>query len=235
MNDEERQDSFHPSSFSLHPFIVRWAFARFYREFAWTYDAVAAGVSGGQWSQWTLAALPFLRGRVLELGCGTGNIQRALAEQHGHAVGLDLSPQMLRLASAKLKGAGLQTQLLRANAGILPFPSQTFDTLIATFPSEYIVAPETVAEARRVLRPAGQFVILLAAQFHGSTYYRRAIDALYRITLQRPVLAPASLAPPDSIVGQRYRHAGFVVREFWHAVGASGVDLHIIVADVSSR
>ncbi|NTV64514.1 MAG: hypothetical protein HGA65_13385, partial [Oscillochloris sp.] len=50
--------------------LVRWAFERLYREFAWTYDMVAVAVSGGLWRRWGLAALPYVRGRVLELGFG---------------------------------------------------------------------------------------------------------------------------------------------------------------------
>src|SRR5581483_7415360 len=82
---------------------IRWCFARFYREFAWTYDAVAAAVSGGRWPDWGRAALPYLRGRVLELGCGTGNLQRALAQYPGVGwpIGLDASPQMLAITRRK--------------------------------------------------------------------------------------------------------------------------------------
>lgn len=233
MNDEDTNLGVHRLALGAQRFAVRWAFTRLYREFAWTYDAVAVIVSGGQWFQWTLAALPFVRGQVLELGCGTGHIQRALALRHEPAVGIDLSPQMLRLSQRKLARAGHRAQLARASAGAIPFPPVTFDTLLATFPSEYIVAPATIREVQRVLRPGGQIVILLAAQFHGSSFSRRIVDALYRITLQRPILAPPVPTLPDSIVGQCYRQAGFTVREFWHPVNAGGVDLHVIVAEAT--
>ncbi len=53
--------------------FLRWAFGRFYREFAWTYDLVAAIVSRGHWRHWIVAAVPWLQGdAVLELGSGTG-------------------------------------------------------------------------------------------------------------------------------------------------------------------
>ncbi|NJP04278.1 MAG: hypothetical protein HC837_00930 [Chloroflexaceae bacterium] len=39
--------------------FIRWAFDRFYRECAWTYDTVAWLVSWGYWQRWTHAALPY--------------------------------------------------------------------------------------------------------------------------------------------------------------------------------
>ena len=208
---------------------IHWAFTRFYREFAWTYDQVAAAVSGGQWSTWTLAALPYLRGRVLELGCGTGNLQQALAAQPEHAaIGIDLSRHMLRLTQRKLGAMGQQPRLAQAHAGLLPFPDHTFDTVVATFPSEYIVAPQVIADVRRVLRPGGELVIMLGAQFRAPSAYRRAIDLLYRVTLQQPILAAPAPVEPASLVGARYAEAGFNVREFLAA--APTADIHGIIA-----
>ena len=100
--------------------LVRWGFQRFYNEGAWTYDIVAALVSRGYWSGWILAVLPHLRGRVLELGCGTGHLQAALADEQGRAhVGLDLSPAMLRLTRRRLRRRGALTPLVRARGQAL--------------------------------------------------------------------------------------------------------------------
>jgi SAM-dependent methyltransferase len=93
---------------TLYTRLLRWAFTRFYREFAWTYDLVAALVSRGLWRHWIEAVAPQLRGsRVLEIGCGTGYLQRALRRQGLDSYGLDASPQMLRLAQGKMERAGL--------------------------------------------------------------------------------------------------------------------------------
>lgn len=212
--------------------LVRWAFTRFYREFAWTYDGVAALVSGGQWSRWTLAALPYLRGDVLELGFGTGNLQRAMAGRAGQppAFGLDASAQMVALARAKVERAGGTARLVRGDARDLPFSPRSLDTVVATFPSEYIADTRTLTEIRRVLRPDGQLLIILGAQFAESSLYRQAIDLLYRVTLQRPIIAtPAEPEPePPSLLAERMAAAGFTTSERWEPYGTSGVRLHLL-------
>lgn len=213
--------------------LIRWAFTRFYREFAWTYDTVAALVSAGQWRAWALAALPYARGSVLELGSGTGNLQRVLAGRADLpiALGLDASPQMIALARAKIERSGAVARLVRGDARALPFPSASFDTLIATFPSEYIAADATLNEARRVLRPGGRIVIILAAQFTGTGLYQSLVGLLYRITLQRsPRPTPAS-EPARSLLGHMLAQAGFAVQERWEIVSGGRARIHLIFGD----
>jgi ubiquinone/menaquinone biosynthesis C-methylase UbiE len=205
---------------------IRWGFARFYREFAWTYDTVAAAVSGGRWPDWGRAALPYLRGRVLELGCGTGNLQRSLAQypEVRWPVGLDASPQMLGITLRKLIRAGLPIQLLRGVAQALPFAEQSFDSVVATFPTDYIIDPATLAEIGRVLRPGGRLVVVLAATFSRAGAYTRLVDLLYRATLQRsPAIPPEpTLRTP---LGERLAALGFAVKERWEAAGGNYVQL----------
>ena len=212
--------------------VVRWAFARFYREFAWTYDTVAGAVSAGRWGAWGRAVLPYLHGRVLELGCGTGNLQRALADQGEHwAIGLDASPQMLTITRRKLVISGRSGHLARAVAQALPFSATSFDSVVATFPTEYIIDVATLAELRRVLRPGGRVVVALAAAFSSDGLYQRLIDLLYRATLQRsPHQQP--LGPPVSLLGQRLAELGFAVAERWEPV--ANTQVHLVIAEYST-
>lgn len=164
--------------------LIRRLFYHFYREFAWTYDGVAWAVSAGLWRHWILAALPQLRGRTLELGFGPGHLQRALAGRPG-VVGLDSSPQMATLAARRLRRAGHLPRLARGAAQRLPFPAAAFDTVVATFPAEYILDPATHAEIRRVLAPGGRLVVVPFAELDPGAL-ARVIDAAYALTLQRP-------------------------------------------------
>ena len=205
--------------------FVRWAFHRFYHEFAWTYDAVAALVSGGNWVAWVRAALPFLSGQVLELGCGTGTLQHALAPR-ASAVGMDASAQMLSLTRARLAHDELPARLVRAFAQALPFQPASFDSLVATFPSEYIADLATLAEVRRVLRPGGRFVVVMAAAFAHNRLYERLVDLAYRLTLQRSPRTNTSY-PPESVLGARLMQAGFSVFERWEPV--DGDRVHVVL------
>jgi ubiquinone/menaquinone biosynthesis C-methylase UbiE len=68
----------------------------------------------------------------------------------------------------------------------LPFLEDYFDQIVATFPTEYIQAPETLAEAYRVLRSGGSLVVLPVAWITGKRLTDRGTAALFRITGQAP-------------------------------------------------
>ena len=172
--------------------------------------------------------MPYLHGQVLEFGCGTGALQLAMAEHlAGMSIGLDASAQMLGIARRRLDRAGRPIRLLRAVAQALPFPPASFDSIVATFPSQYIADPTTLAEARRVLQPGGSLVVVLAAAFDRQGLYERMVALAYWLTLQRSPQAEPERAP-RSIVGERLVQAGFVVEERWEP--AVGGQVHLIVA-----
>jgi ubiquinone/menaquinone biosynthesis C-methylase UbiE len=186
---------------------------RLYREFAWAYDLVAAAISGGLWRRWGLTAIPFLRGRVLELGFGPGHLQLALAAAAHPAAGVDASAQMVALARRRLRHAGYPTHLARAQAQQLPFAPQVFDTVLATFPAEYIVDPRTHAEIGRVLAPGGRVVIVPTAQLDRGPY-AWLVDLAYRLIGQAPT-APEATLPGLLRIGD------LLLRPEWVRVGLS--------------
>jgi ubiquinone/menaquinone biosynthesis C-methylase UbiE len=188
--------------------LLRFFFRLLYHQFAFTYDLVAAIVSMGRWKDWVLSVLPFIEGnRILEIGHGPGHLQRALLDRNMLAFGIDESPQMGRLAKNNLmsffrsKAAGsrspdsdyTQINLTRGISQALPFPPESFDTLVATFPAAYIFDPRTLGEAQRVLTANGRFVILPGATILGRGLLDRAMALLFRITGQNPPDLPEIL------------------------------------------
>ncbi len=140
--------------------FYRWAANRLYNEFAWAYDTVSWLVSWGHWDGWRKAALAHVRGeRVLEVGFGTGDLLIDMAARGWNVCGLDCSPAMHRITARKCRQRGLDAPRVRGYTQALPFADGSFDTLVATFPAEYTVAPETLGEATRVLTADGCFVI----------------------------------------------------------------------------
>jgi ubiquinone/menaquinone biosynthesis C-methylase UbiE len=137
--------------------IYQWLLARLYAEFAPIYDMVATLVSRGHWFLWGERIIPLLDAPILELGCGTGHLQQALAQRGIAAIGVDRSLRMLHQATRRA------TTLVCADSGALPWAAGTFASVVAVFPAPYIMAPSTLHEVARVLQPGGQLVILLAA------------------------------------------------------------------------
>ncbi len=125
---------------------MRLFFRLLYHSMSWSYDLVAAVVSLGRWKDWVKRALPLLAGpRVLELGFGPGHMQGLLLSAGLSPFGLDESRQMARQAQKRLLRQRQNPRLARGLAQHLPFASGTFNSVVATFPTLYIVDPQTLA------------------------------------------------------------------------------------------
>jgi SAM-dependent methyltransferase len=171
--------------------LLRSLFHLLYHPFAWTYDLVAAVVSLGRWKDWVYATLPYLEGRVLEIGYGPGHLQVAWQGGGGTIFGLDESPQMAQQARRRLLRAGSTCNLSRGLAQHLPFPAGAFESVVATFPSEYIFDPQTLREIRRVLRPGGKLLILLNAWITGKSLPERLAAGAFALTGQAGAIEAA--------------------------------------------
>jgi ubiquinone/menaquinone biosynthesis C-methylase UbiE len=203
--------------------LFRTFFHLLYHEFAWTYDLVAATVSLGRWKTWVLTALPYLSGRVLEIGFGPGHLQLSMSARGMQPFGLDESLQMGRQASRGLRRKGFPANLSRGVAQNLPFPTNAFETVVATFPSEYIFAPNTLSETRRVLVPGGRLVILPTALITGHTFLERLAAGLFKVTGQ--AFSIEAILPG---IKSRLQAAGFAVRH--ELVQYPGSQVLVIIA-----
>jgi SAM-dependent methyltransferase len=103
--------------------------------------------------------LPDWRGRVIDMGCGTGIHTRAMAEIADWTIGIDVSYRLVRKAHRKLQDA--RGSVLVADAGGLPFTDATFDAALSYGePLSHMGDPDAaVAELGRVLRPGGRAVL----------------------------------------------------------------------------
>lgn len=170
---------------------LRFFFRHLYTDMARLYDGVAFVVSSGQWARWIRSVLPYLEGtRVLELGHGPGYLQQWILERGTPlAVGLDPSAAMGALARRRGNTQGGHVpNLVRGRAEGLPFADEVFDTVVSTFPTEFIFADASLAEIRRVLVAGGRLVVLPAAWIAGKHVLDRAAAWLFRVTQQAPLL-----------------------------------------------
>ncbi len=105
--------------------------------------------------------------RVLDLGCGIGNILIALAERHAFihpATGVDVSPELIRIGQREIAKSGLQDRIsLRvALATRLPFEDGAFDVVLTSHVLKHLddeALMVSFREVARVLRPGGRFLL----------------------------------------------------------------------------
>jgi ubiquinone/menaquinone biosynthesis C-methylase UbiE len=116
----------------------------------WLYDAMCAitdRLGLARWRRWLAAGA---RGRILDLGCGTG---RNLDYLPPGTIGLD--PLLASLKAAR--GRAADARLVQGSAEALPFRDGTFDTVVAGL--VFCSVPDAargLAEVRRVLTAAGE-------------------------------------------------------------------------------
>lgn len=129
------------------------------------YDLVhrATGLGGVHADMIGLADLrPGLR--VLDVGCGTGNLLLALGRRRlgVELVGLDPDLRALAAAGRKSGRAGVAVDWRRGFAQELPFPDASLDRVFSSLMLHHLDPPakdELLAEVRRVLRPGGLLVL----------------------------------------------------------------------------
>ncbi|MBV9932305.1 MAG: ArsR family transcriptional regulator [Alphaproteobacteria bacterium] len=119
-------------------------------------------------------------GRLVDVGTGTGRMLELFARGADHALGVDRSPEMLRLARVKLAEAGLGAELRQGDMYALPLPAGAADTVIIHQVLHYAQQPSAaIAEAARLLVPGGRLLIVDFAPHEREEL--RATDAHLRL------------------------------------------------------
>ena len=109
--------------------------------------------------------------RVLDVGCGTGNLTLLIEERHPDAdiTGLDPDPKALARARRKAERVAASICFDTGFGGELPYPDASFDRVFSSFMLHHLEPDEKqrmLAEALRVLRPGGSLHVI---DFGGST------------------------------------------------------------------
>lgn len=102
--------------------------------------------------------------QVLDVGCGDGQIGRALVRAHGtRVIGVDPTWNQVVVAKERSdRDPTLAVHVARAEAARLPFVDESFDAVVACLVFEHITDVDSaIAEVSRVLRPGGRFAFFL--------------------------------------------------------------------------
>ena len=140
--------------------------------------------------------------RVLDIGCGEGQVARRIAGTGAEVVGVDPTAAQVEMARQRAGGP----RYVRAGAEALPCRDGSFDTVVVCLALEHVDAFETaIDEVARVLEPGGRFILLLC----------------------HPLLqAPGSAWIDDRILGEMYWRVGaYLADERRFDEVAPGVDL----------
>jgi SAM-dependent methyltransferase len=127
----------------------------------WWQEGFTAGADAEYEEQILPMAAEHLVGarRVLDVGCGEGQITR-LAATGGAALAVGVDPTWAQVEVAAARGGG--TSYARAGAGALPFTDASFDVVVACLVFEHIRdVDDAIAEVARVLEPGGRFLFFL--------------------------------------------------------------------------
>lgn len=210
--------------------IIKLGFRLLYYELSWSYDFVSWIVSFGQWREWQKVALNYLIGtQILELAHGPGHMLIEMHRRGYHPIGIDRSPNMSRQALKRIIREKAKASVIQAYAQSLPFADRSFDTLVSTFPTDFILQDTTLKEVNRILRPGGRLIIISQARSVGGSFAKKIVEWLYVITNQRPIpeedLAKSALWKQSKT---RFLKAGFEIT--YEIVTLEGSVVTVLVA-----
>lgn len=112
--------------------------------------------------------------RIVDLGCGTGELVAQLAGAVRQVVGVELEPAMLALAKQRVQNFE-NVQLVQAGLDALPLDTDGFDLALCSLVLHHVADLEgAFQEIHRILSPGGRIVILDMLS-HRRSEYRRSM------------------------------------------------------------
>jgi ubiquinone/menaquinone biosynthesis C-methylase UbiE len=130
-----------------------------YGKFAKGYDWIVKVLP--VWRNWISTAIPHIVGpNVLEVSFGTGYLISQYADRF-NTFGIDYNWELTCIAQQNLKAASTHAYLQQANIEHLPYPNNSFDTVVNTMAfTGYPDGLKALTEIRRVLKSEGRFILV---------------------------------------------------------------------------
>ena len=133
--------------------------------------------------------VPLARGRVLEVGLGTGlNLPFYDAGKVNKLWGLDPSPEMTDRAKARARAVSFEVEVIGLSGEEIPLETSSVDTVVVTYTLCTIIdVNRAIKEMARVLKPAGELIFCE----HGAAP-DASVRRLQNCTKGRRILSPAA-------------------------------------------
>lgn len=125
--------------------------------------------------------------RILDIGCGTGNVSLACAELGAQVVGIDIDSDMLEVAREKAKAMGVEDRVQLLELGVAEMAGRQmgeFDAAVACLTFSELTPDErsyTLSAVRELIKPGGMMVIADEALPDGA--FARLLHRLARLPL----------------------------------------------------
>lgn len=164
--------------------------------------------------------------RVVDVGCGTGNVALLAAAAGAHVTAVDPTPRLLALATAAAHREGLDVTCEAGEAAAVPSPDASFDCLLSNF--GLIFAPDpgaAVAEIARVLRADGRALFTAWVPGGAVGALAAAAEELVRAALGAPPASPRFSWHDPSVVSALFAR---------HGMGATLEGVHELVVTATS-
>ena len=177
--------------------------------FARVYERFVAAREGDEIRERRERLLAGLKGRVLEIGAGTGVTFPLYPQTVSEVVALEPEPRLLRSAEEAADAAPLPISVKAGLAQRIPEPDQSFDAVVVSLVLCSVPAQEeALAEIRRVLRPEGEL------RFFEHVVSRSRWKAAVQRTLEATVFPTiAGGCHPARDTGTAIRRAGFLIED----------------------
>jgi len=114
------------------------------------------------WKKWIKKIIPHIKGdKILEVSFGSGYLMTQYATNKNEIYGIDYNEKMLEITSKKMKKLNIKAHLSQGNVEKLPFPDNTFDTVINTMAfTGYPNGEKAMSELKRVLKKGGSLLLV---------------------------------------------------------------------------
>lgn len=137
------------------------------------YDSASGMIQNARereaWASYIKRHLPGGMLKVLDAGCGTGEVSILMAGVGHEVTGIDISEKMLEKAAVKARDAGLSINFMKRDAEHTGFEAGSFDIVICRFLLWTLPDPQgALREWHRILKDDGR-VLIIDGKWHDNT------------------------------------------------------------------
>ena len=159
-------------------------------------------------------------GRLVDIGTGTGRMIELFGPRSSHAIGVDRSSDMLRLARVKLEAAGIASSLRQGDMYALPLGDQSAETIVIHQVLHYAHSPAAaIAEAARVVAPGGTLLVVDFAAHEREELRER--DAHIRLGFEDEVMTAWFASAGLEVDQIKHLKGGELTVTLWRGVKAA--------------